>query len=91
MPRKARAERYQQHECIQCEALFDAVRDDAKTCSARCRVAFNRDKKAAARSNQARKATLSIVLKCAGCGNEYDVFKTHKCPVCGALDHVPRS
>lgn len=88
MPRRKREERYLGLQCVQCDVIFDAVREDAKTCSARCRVAFNRDKKAAAKMNARRNATLSIVLKCKNCATMYDVMKTLKCDTCGCLEHV---
>lgn len=42
MGRKKKFHRRNEHECFVCRERFDAVRDDARFCSARCRQRSSR-------------------------------------------------
>lgn len=49
MGRKARPQRVNEHECYSCSAPFDAVRNDARYCSPRCRQQMSRSMRAIAK------------------------------------------
>ena len=46
MPRKARAQRVNEHECHACGERFNAVRHDARYCGAKCRQQMSRSMRA---------------------------------------------
>lgn len=78
---KAREERWLPRECMMCGVIFEAVRDDAKTCSMKCRQWASR----VMRKVRAEEAREKARKTCGGCGRAREPGVIY-CRQCGHIE-----
>lgn len=81
MGRRKKFNRLHETQCRVCPTIFEAVRDDARYCSPKCRQAISRAQRAAASGTDTRALKVNNKTVCAECGIARD-GRAKKCPVC---------
>lgn len=80
MPRSKKYNRVNEHECFVCSKTFEAVRDDARYCSVKCRQQISRAMRAIASTKRALNSS-GPQVRCAKCGIDR-AAEMPSCPVC---------
>lgn len=83
MARRKKLHRLHECQCRVCPVVFEAVRDDARYCSPKCRQAISRARRAGekVRPHVALKANGKV--QCVECGIKRD-GRVKKCPTCAS-------
>lgn len=85
MARRKKMNRHHQCQCRVCHVVFEAVRDDARYCSPKCRQRISRFVRAAAKPKARPVLNANGKVECSECGIRRD-GRVKKCPTC----HSPK-